>query len=329
MPAATVQLVYRIDRATGLKLASDPRLGAIGFTGSRTGGLALKAAADKAGKPIYLELSSINPVVMLPGALAERGQKLAEEFAGSCLLGGGQFCTNPGLVLMIAGNDTEQFIDGAKKTFEAAQPPPLLGADVAAGMKEGIDVLLSAGATRVTKESQPPPEGFRFPATLVRATGTAFLANPEKLQTEVFGAASLMVVTKDEAELSQVIDELEGNLTGSIYSDTGGKDDPVYKRLEPRLRQRVGRLLNDKMPTGVAVSPAMNHGGPYPSTGHAGFTAVGIPSSLRRFAALHCYDNVRPERLPEALRDANPNGSMWRLIDGEWTREAAGSTKKG
>jgi NADP-dependent aldehyde dehydrogenase len=93
----------------------------------------------------------------------------------------------------------------------------------------------------------------------------------------------------------------------------------LYDGIAQRLRPRVGRLLNDKMPTGVAVSPAMNHGGPYPSTGHPGFTAVGIPASLRRFAALHSYDNVRETRLPPALRDKNPNGAMWRLIDGRYT----------
>ncbi|HVW38789.1 MAG TPA: aldehyde dehydrogenase (NADP(+)), partial [Pirellulales bacterium] len=113
---------------------------------------------------------------------------------------------------------------------------------------------------------------------------------------------------------------LEGNLTGCVYSATTGGDDALYDDLVPRLRWRVGRLLNDKMPTGVAVSPAMNHGGPYPATGHPGFTAVGIPASLHRFAMLACYDNVRSHRLPSALGDKNPNGKMWRLIDGSWTQ---------
>jgi len=103
-------------------------------------------------------------------------------------------------------------------------------------------------------------------------------------------------------------------------SATTGDDDALYAELAPRLRRRVGRFLNDKMPTGVAVSPAMNHGGPFPATGHPGFTAVGIPSSLRRFAMLACYDNVRPDRLPTSLRNKNPNGKMWRLIDDNWTQ---------
>ena len=115
----------------------------------------------------------------------------------------------------------------------------------------------------------------------------------------------------------------EGNLTGTIYSDREGGDDALYARVERHLRRRVGRLLNDKMPTGVAVTPAMNHGGPYPATGHPGFTAVGIPGSVRRFAMLECYDNVREPRLPAELRDRNP-GSVWRQIDGAWTQADAG-----
>jgi NADP-dependent aldehyde dehydrogenase len=128
-------------------------------------------------------------------------------------------------------------------------------------------------------------------------------------------------VAEDLDQAAEVIDHLEGNLTGCIYSHSGDADEAAYQQLAPRLRQRVGRLLNDKMPTGVAVSPAMNHGGPFPATGHPGFTAVGIPASLRRFAMLQCYDNVRPHRLPAALQDQNPNGSMWRLIDGRWTQD--------
>jgi NADP-dependent aldehyde dehydrogenase len=126
-------------------------------------------------------------------------------------------------------------------------------------------------------------------------------------------------VARDVAEAGNVLTRLEGNLTGCIYSDSRGGDNDAYGRLAPVLRRKVGRLLNDKMPTGVAVSPAMNHGGPYPATGHPGFTSVGIPAALRRFAMLACYDNVRHHRLPASLRDKNPTGNLWRNIDGQWT----------
>jgi NADP-dependent aldehyde dehydrogenase len=128
------------------------------------------------------------------------------------------------------------------------------------------------------------------------------------------------VVARDVEQLQVILDHLEGNLTGTIYSARNGADDALYDQVEPSLRPKVGRLLNDKMPTGVAVSPAMVHGGPPPSTGHPGFTAVGIPASMVRFGALQCYDNVRPERLPRELQDANPTGKTWRFIDGQWTQ---------
>jgi NADP-dependent aldehyde dehydrogenase len=329
LPAATVQLLYRVEPSSGLKLAADPRTGATAFTGSRAAGMKLKAAADAAGKPIYLEMSSINPVVILPGALAERGAKLAEEFGGSCLLGGGQFCTNAGLVILLDAPETAPFIDAVKKVFEAGAPPPLLSSAVVSSLRESVAKLHAAGAEIIAGENRGdqgsggpsgPASGFRHPNTLLRVSGRQFLANSDALQTEAFGSASLVVVAADDAEAAKVIARLEGNLTGSIYTDSQGSDDRMYDGLAPLLRQRVGRLLNDKMPTGVAVSPAMNHGGPYPATGHPGFTAVGIPASMRRFAMLQCYDNVRPRRLPAALRDENPNGPMWRWIDGKYVQ---------
>ncbi|HEY5041912.1 MAG TPA: aldehyde dehydrogenase (NADP(+)) [Verrucomicrobiae bacterium] len=320
LPPATVQLIYRTSHADGERLAADPRTGALAYTGSRSAGLKLKAAADQAGKPIYLELSSVNPVLILPGALAERGAKIVEEFTGSCLMGTGQFCTSPSLILLFAGGATEQFIAAAKQKLDAASPAPLLSSGVQRSLDESVKTLRAAGAELVCGGSPLPAPGFRFANTLLRVSDDQFLAAPEKLQTEAFGNASLIVVVRDAAQAAAVLENLEGNLTGCVYSDTGGSDDALYGRLVPLLRHRVGRLLNDKMPTGVAVSSAMNHGGPFPATGHPGFTAVGIPASLTRFAMLQCFDNVRQPRLPAALKNKNPNGKMWRRIDGNWSQ---------
>jgi NADP-dependent aldehyde dehydrogenase len=325
LPPATVQLLYHLRPEDGLRLVADLRLGATAFTGSRHGGLALKAAADAAGKPFYAELSSVNPLLILPGALAERGAQLVDEFAASSLLGAGQFCTNPGLVILFAGDDAEAFLAGVKAKFEAAAPAPLLSSAVGRSLAAGIATWQAAGAEVVAGGAPIAAPGCRHANTLLRVTGATFLARPAELQAEAFGNAALVVVVRDAAEALAVVEHLEGNLTGCIYSDTRGSDDALHDHLAPALRVRVGRLLNDRMPTGVAVSPAMNHGGPYPSTGHPGFTAVGIPASLRRFAALHCYDNVRPARLPRALRDANPTGKTWRLLDGQWSQADAAS----
>jgi len=321
MPPGTVQLLYRLKHDDGRRLVADPRVGAVGYTGSRNAGLNLKAAADAAGKPIYLELSSINPVVILPGALEERSQQIAEEFTTSCLMGTGQFCTNPGLVVVMQGDPSEDFVKTVGQRFEEAPVGTLLSESVQSNLAVSHRELLDGGAEPVTKSSAPlDDQAIRHPNTLLRVSGSRFLQNPNALQVEAFGNSSLVVVVNDLDQACAVIDQLEGNLTGCVYSSSTGQDDTAYDRIASHLRQRVGRLINDKMPTGVAVSPAMNHGGPFPATGHPGFTAVGIPASMPRFAMLQCYDNVRPHRLPPALQDKNPNGSMWRLIDGTWTQ---------
>lgn len=317
LPAAAVQLLYRLSHEDGERLVSDPRLGATGYTGSQHAGLRLKAAADAAGKPIYLELSSVNPVIILPGALRERAGAIAEEFTASCLLGAGQFCTNPGLVVLLESDETGIFVAEVARRFGAAPAGTLLSRGVERALRESLQILVEAGAVVLTGNEAGDPGRCSVANTLLRVTGQDFLRDPGAMQTEAFGNASLIVVARDLAEAGSVVSTLEGNLTGCIYSATAGDDDAAYGQIEPLLRQKVGRLLNDKMPTGVAVSPAMNHGGPFPASGHPGFTAVGIPASLRRFAVLHCYDSVRPERLPDLLRDENPTGA-WRLVDGAW-----------
>ncbi|MBN1218312.1 MAG: aldehyde dehydrogenase family protein [Anaerolineae bacterium] len=321
LPVTMVQLLYRIPPEVGLELVSHPLTGATGFTGSKSAGLRLKEAADKAGKPIYLEMSSVNPVFVMPGALDERLAVVAGELYASCALGAGQFCTNPGLVIVPEGEAGEGFLAEVRVLFAANPAGTLLGAQGPTGIAAAIEVLQQHGAEIITGGQALEASGYCFANTLLRVSGDSFLAHPGALQTEAFGTVSLMVFARDTEQMKEIASALEGNLTGCIYSHSQGRDEAIYVQIEPILRQKVGRLLNDKMPTGVAVSPAMNHGGPYPATGHPGFTAVGIPASLLRFAALHCYDNVRPHRLPPELQNKNPTGKMWRSIDGEWTQK--------
>lgn len=320
MPPATVQMIYRTSHEDGAWLVSHPLLGATGYTGSRAAGLALKHAADGAGKPVYLELSSVNPLFILPGTLRERLDAVIDEFHGSALVGCGQFCTNPGIVVLRAGADADRFVAQVQGRFEASAAGALLGSGGVHGLRTAVAAIQDAGAELLTGGEPLSDCGCRFDNTLLRISGAAFLANPAGAQTEAFGNANLMVIAADDDEMVRIAAAFEGNLTGCIYSHSDGDDDELYDRVAAPLRRRVGRLLNDKMPTGVAVSPAMNHGGPYPATGHPGFTAVGIPAAVGRFAMLECYDNVRAHRLPAPLRDTNPTGTMWRSIDGEWTQ---------
>ena len=324
LPPAFVQLIYRTSHEDGCRLVSHPAIGAIGYTGARATGLVLKDAADRVGKPIYLELSSINPICVLPGVLAERSDELAAEFTTSCLMGTGQFCTNPGMVLMLAGPQTDSFVNTVRAKFESAPIGTMLSEGVLRNFESGIQALVAAGAEVLTGGQTGGGNGFSFRNTLLKVSGEKFLLSPHALQTEAFGNSSLFVIAKDEDQMLAILDALEGNLTGAIYSAKDGQDDALYLRIEPALRVRIGRLINDKMPTGVAVSPAMNHGGPFPATGHPGFTSVGIPASMRRFAMLQCYDGVRQHRLPDELQDKNPRPGLWRSIDGQWSQGDVG-----
>lgn len=315
MPPGFVQLIYRLEHVHGADLVSHPLIGAVGYTGARETGLVLKAAADAVGKPFYAELSSINPVVILPGALAERSAAIADDYVASVLMGTGQFCTNPGLVLMLDSPEAKAFVASVSEKFQKAAVGTLLSAGVLKHLEKSVATLKSAGATVSAGGTSGGGTGICHANTLFTASGTAFLARPRELQTEAFGNVAMVVLVEQEAVLDRILAQLEGNLTGTIYSSTTGADDALYARYAPALRYKVGRLLNDKMPTGVAVSPAMNHGGPFPATGHPGFTAVGIPAAIERFAKLDCYDGVREQRLPAALRNKNPGG-LWRTIDG-------------
>ena len=323
LPAAAVQLLYHFDNALGLELAGDPRLGAIGFTGSRGGGLALKAAADAAGIPFYAELSSVNPVFLLPGALAERGDALVQEFFASCTLGSGQFCTNPGLVVVPRSAAGDAFVAAATAHFAGAAPMVLFSQGGVDHLAASVATLRQAGAAVLAGGASGQVGGFRFAPTLLCVDARDFIDRPQALQTEAFGPVGLLVRVGDAQEMVQVAQAFQGNLTGTLYRASDGGDDAAWQAIAPVLRARVGRLINSKMPTGVAVSAAQNHGGPFPSTAHPGFTAVGMPGAIRRFAALHSYDAVPDALLPVELRDTNPAG-VQRLVDGVWTTASLG-----
>lgn len=321
MPTAILQLIYRLGHDDGLKLVSDHRIGATGYTGSRNAGLKLKSAADAVGKPFYAELSSVNPVVIFPGALAERMPSLVDEYVTSGLMGAGQFCTNPGLVLLIDDESSKAFIQELVTRYAQANAGTLLSKSVLSSLTAGVETLKNTGANLLVGGTPVPGNRCAYANTLLHATGDQFLKEPVKFQTEAFGNAALIVTCRERNQLLSVIQKLEGNLTGCLITAKDGSDDEDYDLIAPALATKVGRILNDKMPTGVAVSSAMNHGGPFPATGHPGFTAVGIPASMLRFGKLTCYDAVRAHRLPVNLRDKNPTGSTWRLIDLRWTTD--------
>ncbi len=301
-PAGFVQLVYHMEPEDGLRMIRDDRIAAVAFTGSRHGGLRIKEAADQTGKPAYLEMSSINPVFVFADYLRNSADQLADDFFGSCLMGSGQFCTNPGMLILPPGAEADQWVQQMTERFAGSNCGPLFSEPVRQQFLAGISRLQAAGARLLTGGQARPGAGFHTESTLLQVSAAEYLQRPRDFQQEAFGNSSLLVTEASTANMVAIASALEGQLTGCVYLSESEEDERAYRLLEPILRRQVGRLLNNKMPTGVAVTAAMNHGGPYPATGHAGFTAVGLPASIRRFSMLACYDNIPPHRLPELLR---------------------------
>ena len=303
-PPGFAQMIYNVHPADGLRMVRDPRIAAVAFTGSQKSGVTIKSAADACGKPVYLEMSSINPIFILPGALTNSFDQIVEDFVGSCLLASGQFCTNPGLVIIPPTENADQFVEVLQQKFEGSNPAPLLAKNVQESMVMRIQQLVSNGAELLTGGDAVEGGGFAVENSLLQIEGSQFLATPEAFLEEVFGNCSLLVRASSIDEMKRIASCLNGQLTGCLYVHEDPEDEAAYAKIEPVVRRKVGRLLNNKMPTGVAVSAAMNHGGPYPATGHPGFSAVGFPASMRRFAMLECYDHVADHRLPTELRNS-------------------------
>ncbi|MFM2088108.1 MAG: hypothetical protein RLZZ237_2977 [Pseudomonadota bacterium] len=306
LPAGVFSLLTGVGNALGGELVRHPAIQAVGFTGSRQGGVALMAIAAARPQPIpvYAEMSSINPVFLLPQALAARGESIAAGLAASLTMGVGQFCTNPGLVLGLAGSHFEHFGFSLAKALGAAPPGVMLTPGIAANYQRGVDHLASQDGVHTMLEPVASDTCKALPAVF-RTTSAAFLASAA-LAEEVFGPATLLVECTDIDDMLSITEQLEGQLTATLQMDAG--DLEAARRLLPALERKVGRILANGYPTGVEVASAMVHGGPYPATSDGRSTSVGT-AAIQRFLRPVCYQNLDQALLPEALRDGVPGHS--------------------
>lgn len=297
----------------GAALVSDPRIKAVGFTGSRAGGLALIELAQKRAEPIpvYAEMSSINPVILFPEALRARAAGMAREFIGSLTLGSGQFCTSPGVVLALDGLDLDAFADAAAKALAEARPQVMLTSGIHANYDKGVLLLAGSGKVAALARGAEGTGCNRGRAALFATTGAAFLDNPE-LAHEVFGAASIIVRCADFGQIADVIEAMEGQLTATLQIAEGDQEEAL--KLIPLLERKAGRILANGWPTGVEVSYAMVHGGPFPATSDSRTTSVGT-AAIERFLRPVCYQNLPDALLPKPLRRGNPL-NLPRTVDG-------------
>lgn len=284
----------------GVQLVSHPKVKAVGFTGSIKGGRALYDLAAKREEPIpvFAEMGSINPVIITPNTISKRGEALATTYAGSINLGTGQFCTNPGLILTIAGNETDTFIKDLAVKTTAIDPQCMLHPNIKNNyISVGNDVSSQNGLEVVSKYEAAVADNYAS-SQISTVSGTDFLVNP-KMHQEVFGPFSLVVRCKDERQLIEIIEGLEGQLTGTILAEQ--EDYANLTEIIDALQNRVGRIIFNGVPTGVEVCESMTHGGPYPASTDSRFTAVGV-GAIKRWVRPFSFQDFPKELLPQSLK---------------------------
>jgi NADP-dependent aldehyde dehydrogenase len=321
LPEGVFSLLLDSGTAVAVALVKHPLVKAVGFTGSHNAGRVLMdlAAARREPIPVFAEMGSTNPVFILPGALRENGENISTGMYKSFTLGAGQFCTKPGIVFLPENDDARTFVDKLKKSvLESGQFNMLTS---------GIRSAYQAATTRrqtetgvkllAARPSSANHQELGVDAALFEADTESFLRNPE-LAAEVFGPATLIVRHSTRAQVLQLARNLGGHLTATIHGTDA--DLHEFRDLVAILKDKVGRLVFNGFPTGVEVSHAMVHGGPYPATSDGRSTSVGS-EAIFRFCRPVCYQGFPEATLPDELRDGNPLG-IWRMVDGEMTRES-------
>jgi NADP-dependent aldehyde dehydrogenase len=319
LPEGTFSLLMGEGRIIGQQVAKHPALRAIGFTGSRVGGRALMdtAAARPTPIPVYAEMSSVNPVVLLEGALAARGETIATGLVGSCTLGVGQFCTQPGLIILTRSAAAEAFVSKLSTLFTECADGVMLTAGIHQAYQKGVSARTAQAGVKVIAQGKSSGQPNRAVATLFSTEARTFVADAS-LQEEIFGPSSLVIWCADQREIDAVLGALHGNLTATVH----GTDAELgqHAALIARLEAVAGRVVINGFPTGVEVSHAIVHGGPYPSLSDGRTTSVGS-NAIYRFTRLVCFQNYPDVALPAELRNANPLG-LSRLVNGTRSNSA-------
>lgn len=297
----------------GQQLVCHPKVKAVGFTGSIKGGRSLYDLAAKREEPIpvFAEMGSINPVVILPKALKNRCLEIAKTYANSITVGTGQFCTNPGLLLGIQSENLTSFVNYLSDEILKIDPSCMLHPNIKNGYDSNkINIISQKNVIVAANYDDEVSNNFAQQA-IVTVDGATFLENPT-LHLEVFGPFSMVVECANESELETIISNLEGQLTGTVISDN--HEISEYPTLISALQNRVGRIIFNGVPTGVEVCESMVHGGPYPASTDARFTAVGV-NSIKRWVRPFSYQDWPNELLPKELQNENPLG-IFRSIEG-------------
>lgn len=314
MPAGTFNMIY--GERVGARLVQAPGIQAVGFTGSLRGGRALcdLAAAREQPIPVFAEMSSVNPVFVLNGALQERGSAIADELAASVATGCGQLCTSPGLVLGVRSASFSAFVDCLGRAIERQAPQTMLNPGIFANFNASIECAAGQRGVRLLARAQGDTR--QAAPQLFMADANLLFDQNRPLEEEIFGPATIVVEVDDADQLLRFASTMRGQLTATLIASSD--DLRSHRELIERLGEKAGRLLMNGYPTGVEVSDAIVHGGPWPATSDARGTSVGT-LAIDRFLRPVCYQNYPDELLPDALKNANPL-KLTRLVDGEVTQ---------
>ena len=320
VPAGAFSMLHGAGIAVGQWLVAQPGIEAVGFTGSLRAGRAIYDDAARRPRPIpvYAEMGSVNPIVITQAALAARQDEIAADLVASVTMGSGQFCTNPGLILLEDSALTQAFISSVTAKMAAAPAGVLLNEAIAAGLESAVRQTKAHPQISVLTggDASADSDFFCYRNTVMQTSAAAIRAD-DRLQIEHFGPVTLFVLCEDDADLRATIDALEGNLTSTMQAEESELDS--LGDLLHQLREKAGRVIWNGFPTGVAVVHAMQHGGPYPATTAPGTTSVGT-NAIYRFMRPIAFQNVPGALLPPALQDGNPLGIL-RLVDGQYRRE--------
>ncbi|APR38391.1 aldehyde dehydrogenase (NADP(+)) [Paraburkholderia sp. SOS3] len=314
LPEGVFSLLVGAGNEIGEALVAHPSIKSVGFTGSRRGGVALVNIASKRREPIpvFAEMSSVNPFFVLPGALAKRAEAIANGFVDSVTLGVGQFCTNPGIVLLLEGPNKQIFIDAAAKALAQKGAQSMLTPGIANAYKDGVSQRRELNGVQSIAQGQQTDATCSALPVLFQTNAMQFLATAQ-LEDEIFGPTSLIVTCSDIDEMIKVAEYIEGQLTATLQIEP--EDYELARRLLPTLERKAGRILANGYPTGVEVCHAMVHGGPYPATSDSRATSVGA-MAIERFLRPVCYQDLPAALLPEALHDENPL-KLLRILNGK------------
>jgi NADP-dependent aldehyde dehydrogenase len=314
MPAGVFAHVHGVGFEVGKALVEHPLTKAVGFTGSFTGGKQLFDWANqrKVPIPVFAEMSSINPVFLLPEKLKTAASDIAALFAASVTLGMGQFCTKPGLIIGLEGKELETFTAALGSAIQKINPATMLHAGIFKNYRKKKDQVLSQSGVDTIAHADNKPALNQGSPTIATATGKTFLENPT-LHQEVFGPFALVIRCKDMKEMHKVANTLEGQLTATLMATEN--DLRIHQNLTEVIMNTCGRLILNSVPTGVEVCLSMQHGGPFPASTDARFGSVGA-DGIKRFVRPLAFQNWGNELLPDALKNENPLG-IWRTVNGE------------